>query len=82
MVKKFNPFETMSRDNLLAFIQYQAQQIEQLQAQNAALEARLEKLEHRLNKNSSNSSKPPSSDGLKKPNPKSRREKGKRQSGG
>jgi len=82
MVKKFNPFETMSRDNLLAFIQYQAQQIEQLQAQNAALEARLEKLEHPLNKNSSNSSKPPSSDGLKKPNPKSRREKGKRQSGG
>lgn len=82
MAKKFNPFETMSRENLLAFIQYQAQQIEQLQAQNAALEARLEKLEHRLNKNSSNSSKPPSSDGLKKPKPKSRREKGKRKSGG
>ena len=34
-----------------------------------ALEARLEKLEHRLNKNSNNSSKPPSSDGLKKPKP-------------
>jgi transposase len=82
MAKKFNSFETMSRENLLAFIQYQAEQIEQLQAQNAALEARLEKLEHRLNKNSTNSSKPPSSDGLKKPKPKSRREKGKRKSGG
>ena len=82
MIKKFNPFETMSREQLLAFIQYQAEQIEQLKAQNAALEARLEKLEHRLNKNSSNSSKPPSSDGLKKPKPKSRREKGKRPSGG
>jgi len=82
MAKKFNPFETMSRENLIAFIEYQAQQIEQLQAQNAALEARLEKLEHRLNKNSSNSSKPPSSDGLKKPKRKSRREKGARKAGG
>lgn len=72
----------MSRENLLVFIQYQAEQIEHLQAQNAALETRLEKLEQRLNKNSSNSSKPPSSDGLKKPKPKSRREKGKRHSGG
>ena len=82
MAKKFNPFETMSRENLIAFIEYQARQIEALTAQNAMLEARLEKLEHRLNKNSSNSSKPPSSDGLKKPKPKSRREKGKRKSGG
>jgi DNA repair exonuclease SbcCD ATPase subunit len=82
MSKKFTAFETMNRENLLAFIQYQAEQIEQLKAQNAVLEARLEKLEHRLNKNSTNSSKPPSSDGLKKPNPKSRREKGKRKSGG
>lgn len=82
MVKKINPFETMSRENLVAFIRYQAEQIEQLQAQNAGLTSRLEKLEQRLNKNSSNSSKPPSSDGLKKPKPKSRREKGKRPSGG
>ena len=82
MSKKFNAFETLSREQLLAFIEYQARQIKQLQAQNAALEARLEKLEHRLNKNSTNSSKPPSSDGLKKPKPKSRREKGKRNPGG
>lgn len=82
MSKKFNPFETMSREQLLAFIHHQAEQIERLQGQNAALAARIEKLEHHLNKNSSNSSKPPSSDGLKKPQPKSRREKGKRLSGG
>lgn len=82
MAKKTKPFETMSRENLLAFIQYQAEQNRLLKAQVAELEARLEKLKHRLNKNSSNSSKPPSSDGLKKPKPKSRREKGKRKSGG
>ena len=82
MARKINPFETMSRENLLAFIQHQAQQIELLKAQNAALQARVEKLEGQLAKNSSNSSKPPSSDGLKKPAPKSRRAKGKRQSGG
>ncbi len=39
-------------------------------------------LKEQLNKNSKNSSKPPSSDGYKKPNPKSLREKtGKKQGG-
>jgi transposase len=38
-----------------------------LRAENAALKARLAKLERRLELNSSNSAKPPSSDGLKKP---------------
>jgi transposase len=38
-----------------------------LRAENAALMARLEVLERRLGLNSSNSGKPPSSDGLKKP---------------
>jgi transposase len=38
-----------------------------LQAENAALKARLSELERRLGLNSSNSGKPPSSDGLKKP---------------
>ena len=45
--------------------------------------ARIAELEKRLNKNSSNSSKPPSSDGLDKPpRATSLRENGKRNSGG
>ncbi|MEO1669134.1 MAG: IS66 family transposase, partial [Chloroflexota bacterium] len=74
--------ESAPRETLIALIQHQAEQIERLKAQNAALEARVEKLEAQLAKNSTNSSKPPSSDGLKKTKTKSRREKGKRQSGG
>jgi transposase len=38
-----------------------------LKAENAALKARIAELEHRLGLDSTNSSKPPSSDGLKKP---------------
>ncbi|MFY9989799.1 MAG: DUF6444 domain-containing protein, partial [Rhodoplanes sp.] len=38
-----------------------------LQAENESLKARLAELERRLGLNSSNSGKPPSSDGLKKP---------------
>ncbi len=46
------------------------------------LEARLQALEDRLAKNSSNSGKPPSSDGLNKPSPKSLRKRHGRKSGG
>ena len=56
----------MSRENLLALIQHQAERIALLEKQNAELGARVAKLEGQLAKNSSNSSKPPSSDGLKK----------------
>ena len=82
MPKKSKPFETMSREDLLALIQYQAERIAVLEKQNAELGARVAKLEGQVAKNSSNSSKPPSSDGWHKPKPKSRRERGKRQSGG
>lgn len=60
-----------------------------LEAENAALKEeirvlmqRIEDLERRLSMNSSNSSKPPSMDGFKKPSRHSLREKGKRPSGG
>lgn len=54
-----------------------------LRTDNMALVERVKELEDRLSKDSHNSSKPPSSDGLaKKPSPKSQREKGKRSSGG
>jgi transposase len=46
------------------------------------LEARMQALEDRLAKNSSNSGKPPSSDGLNKPSPKSLRKRHGRKSGG
>ena len=44
--------------------------------------ARIAELEERLNKNSQNSSKPPSSDGYKKPAPKSLRKPSGRKKGG
>ncbi len=46
------------------------------------LEKRIEELEARPKMNSTNSSKPPSSDGLNKPSPKSLRKKGTRTTGG
>jgi len=63
-------------ESLLEIIEAQATQIK-------LLEARIRELEARLNKNSSNSSKPPSSDGLSKPpRTTSLRENGKNKSGG
>ncbi len=55
----------------------------QFQTQIETLSQRVAELEAQLNKNSRNSSKPPSSDGLAKPpKPKSLRKKGERKSGG
>jgi hypothetical protein len=56
--------------------------VEQLQAENAKLVERVTELEARLAQNSSNSSRPPSSDGLAKPAPKSRRGRSGRKPGG
>ena len=65
-----------SREELIALVGA-------LMVDNAALKARIAELERRLGLNSSNSGKPPSSDGLKRPvRVRSLREKSKRKSGG
>jgi transposase len=56
--------------------------IAELEAENAALKARVAELEAQLRANSRNSSKPPSTDGPAKPAPRSLRGKSKRKPGG
>lgn len=56
--------------------------VDNLTAVIRALEARVQALEDQLAKNSGNSSKPPSSDGLKKPHPSSLRPSASKKSGG
>ena len=67
------------KDDLIRFLwsmlEGQAKQI-------AALQSQVAQLQSKLNKNSRNSSKPPSSDGLNKPTPKSLRVAGKNPTGG
>lgn len=53
-----------------------------LRRQCALLEERVKELEAQVSKNSRNSSKPPSSDGLQKPKPKSQRKRSGRKPGG
>ncbi len=68
--------ETLDKDSLIRLILEMREQMVQMAS-------RLQALEDQIAKNSGNSGKPPSSDGLKKkPAPKSLREKGKRKSGG
>ena len=69
-------------DQLVELVAAQAQQIELLKAENAMLRERVAELERRLDQNSRNSSRPPSSDGLDKPSPKSLRRKSGRKPGG
>jgi len=75
MIRETPPEPT--REELLALV-------EALLAENAAMMARIGELERCLGLNSSNSSKPPSSDGLKKrpARVRSLRERSKRRSGG
>jgi transposase len=68
--------------DLIVKLVAQVEQVEILSARVAQLEAYVAELEARLGMNSSNSSKPPSSDGYRKPQPKSLRQKSGRKPGG
>jgi transposase len=69
-------------NELIDLILQQQALIEQLQTQVAGLEAKLQALADQLAKNSRNSGKPPSSDGLTKPRPHSLRQASGKPSGG
>jgi transposase len=66
--------------SLLAIIEEQNRIISELRAENDQLKARIADLEARLNQNSRNSNRPPSTDGFRRPE--SQRKKGERPPGG
>ncbi|HEX5116301.1 MAG TPA: IS66 family transposase [Pseudonocardiaceae bacterium] len=74
--------ELPSYDELAALVAQQAQVINELRTRVAALEAENAELKRRLGMNSTNSSQPPSTDGLAKPVRKSLRGKTSRRPGG
>ena len=70
------------KDELIRMLWPLQQQVQDLMAQMAVMQDRIKQLEGRLALNSKNSSKPPSTDGLAKPAPKSLRIAGQRPIGG
>ena len=70
------------KDELIRLLWPLQQQVQDLMAQMVVMQTRIKQLEGRLAKNSKNSSKPPSSDGLAKPAPKSLRKTGQNPNGG
>ena len=70
------------KDALILMLWPLQQQVQDLMAQMAVMQERIKQLEGRLALNSKNSSKPPSSDGLNKPAPKSLRVATKNTTGG
>ncbi len=69
-------------DAVVELVEDLSAQLADQQQMIASLTARLDELEDRLAKNSRNSSKPPSSDGISKPKPKSLRRKSGKKPGG
>ena len=69
-------------EELLEIIAEQNKIIERLTAELASAKAEIAELKEKLNKNSRNSSKPPSTDGYEKPAPKSLRKKSGKKAGG
>ncbi len=70
------------KDELIRMLWPLQQQVQDLMAQMAVMQERIKQLQGRLALNSKNSSKPPSSDGLAKPAPKSLRPPGTKPNGG
>lgn len=77
-----NQLSHAQKDDLIRLLWPLQQQVQDLMAQMLVMQDRIKQLEGRLAKNSKNSSKPPSSDGLNKPAPKSLRPTGKKPNGG
>jgi transposase len=74
--------EKLDKETLISIILTLQQQVQELQKTVAAQAAEIQQLRDQLAKNSRNSGKPPSSDGLKKPRTRSLRKKTGRRSGG
>ena len=74
--------EKLDKETLISIILTLQQQVTELQKTVATQAAEIQKLRDQLAKNSRNSGKPPSSDGLKKPRTRSLRKKTGRRSGG
>ncbi len=70
------------KDELIRTLWPLQQQVADIMAQTVVMQSSIKQLEGRLALNSRNSSKPPSSDGLNKPAPKSLRVAGEKSTGG
>ncbi len=77
-----NQLEQLDKEDLIAIILTIQQQLQQLQQTVAEQAAEIQALRDQMAKNSRNSGKPPSSDGLKKPRPRNLRQKSGRRPGG
>ena len=77
-----NQLEELDKESLIVIILTLQEQLRQLRQQVEKQAAEIQSLRDQLAKNSQNSGKPPSSDGLKKPRRSSLRRKGSRPTGG